>query len=483
MTSSGDELVGPGRSKASELGLVFAAGITQMLVVIDYTATAVALPSMAREFGVTADSLQWVITGYILSFSIMLAVAGPLGDRFGRKRLLLLGVLLFGACSAWVGAAGSVTELIVSRIALGIGGGLLFPLSTAVVGAGAKREDLPRLMSILTGVASVGMAIGPVFGGVFTELVNWRWIFYLNIPISLIAILLMSWLAAESRNPDATGRIDFGGIVLLTLAIGGLSLGVAWIPDHPPEIWSGLVVGSIVVFAIFAWYELRLATPLIDLRLLGNRFFAGYALGGSLSNACWCVLIFNTTLFLQEVRHEDAMIAGLQFLYLSVPVAAAGFLGPMVQRRIGTRNLVLLATAVQTIACLIFWMSHLPPWLGVGLFIAGFGCSWGWSMSQAGGIATLPERHVGLASGSILTALIISGNIAVVVIATVIAALGGPDLKNYAPGVDVNYLIGAGLAAAAFVATAVIVPRRPAGTEPEDQSLKRNQTTESSNHS
>jgi len=169
VTATGEGSVNPSSSsKASELGLVLAAGVTQMLVVIDYTATAIALPSMAREFNVSADSLQWVITGYILSFSILLAVAGPLGDRYGRKRLLLLGVLLFGGCSAWVGAAGSVTELIVSRIALGVGGGLLFPLSTAVVGAGANRKDLPRLMSILTGVATVGIAIGPVFGSLFT---------------------------------------------------------------------------------------------------------------------------------------------------------------------------------------------------------------------------------------------------------------------------------------------------------------------------
>ena len=458
-------------SKASELGMVLAAGVTQMLVVIDYTATAIALPSMAREFDVSADSLQWVITGYILSFSILLAVAGPLGDRFGRKRLLLLGVLIFGGCSAWVGAAGSVTELIVSRIALGVGGGLLFPLSTAVVGAGANRKDLPRLMSILTGVATVGMAIGPVFGGLFTELLDWRWIFFLNIPISLLAILLMSWLARESRNPDAAGRIDLGGITLLTLAIGGLSLGVAWIPDHPLKIWIGLVSASVFVFAIFTWYELRHKTPIIDLRLLGNRTFTGYLVGGSLSNACWCVLIFNTTLFLQEILKEDPMTAGLQFLYLSVPVAIASFLGPIVQRRIGTRNIVLLATAIQTLACVLFWISHVPPWLGIGLFIAGFGCSWGWAMSQAGGIATIPERNVGLASGSLLTAMITSGNIAVVVIATVIAALGGPEMRDYAPGVDVNYLIGAGLAATAFIATLAIVPRRSADAAASSQSL------------
>ena len=152
-----------------------------------------------------------------------------------------------------MGTADSVTELIVWRIALGVGGGLLFPLSTAVAGAGNSRKDLPRLMSILTGIATVGMAIGSVFGGVFTELVDRRWIFHLDIPISLIAILLRSWLAAESRNPEATGRIHFGGIVFLTLAVGGLSLGVGWISDHPPEIRGGLIVGSVLVFAIFAW--------------------------------------------------------------------------------------------------------------------------------------------------------------------------------------------------------------------------------------
>ena len=137
----------------------------------------------------------------------------------------------------------------------------------------------------------------------------------------------------------------------------------------------------------------------------------------------------------------------------------SSFRGPKEPAQTRTKNIVLLATAIQTLACLLFWMSHVPPWLGIGLSIVGFGCSWGWAMSQAGGIATIPERNVGLASGSLLTAMITSGNIAVVVIATVIAALGGPEMKDYAPGVNVNYLIGAGLAATAFIATWAIVPR------------------------
>ncbi len=451
------------------LGLVFAAGTTQMLVVIDYTATAVALPSMARDFGVSADILQWAITGYVLSFSAVLAVAGPLGDRFGRKRLLLVGIALFGACSAWVGSAGSVTELVVSRVALGVGGGLLFPLSAAVVGAGANREELPRVMSFLTGVATIGMAIGPVVGGVLTEEVDWRWVFYINIPISVLTIALTTVFSRDSRDPHASGSVDVLGLVLLVLAIGGISIAVSFVADHPWQVWSSIAAGSLLAGVAFVFRELRCTSPLVDLRLLGNRSFAGYLLGGSLSNACWCVLIFATTLFLQEVRKEDAMTAGLQFLYLSVPVAAAGFLGPILQRRLGTRRLLLLATAIQTAAGVVFWISDVSPWLAIALLVVGWGCSWGWSMSQAGGIATVPANHVGLASGSLLTGLVMSGNIAVVLSATLIRGLGDPDLTDYGPGLSASYLLALVLAATAFVGTWLVVPpheETPAGANP-----------------
>ncbi|RPG18041.1 MAG: MFS transporter [Phycisphaera sp. TMED9] len=449
------------RSPFSELALIFAAGMAQMLVVIDYTATAIALPRMASDFEVSADSLQWVITGYILSFSVVLAIAGPLGDRFGRKRLLLLGIVLFGAVSVWVGLASSVVELVVSRIALGIGAGLLFPLSTAVVGAAMPQSQLPRTMSILTGVATLGMAIGPVVGGVFTELIDWRWVFLITPPISAVAFILMFLLATESRNEDGeAGRLDFVGIVLLIIGIGGLSIGIAGLGDHAITTSLSIIAGSVFALAMFAWQELRQETPLVDLRLLGNRTFAGYLTGGSLSNSCWCILIFATTLYLQEVRKEDAMTAGFQFLYLSVPVAAAGFLGPVLQRRIGTRLMLLFATAIQTAACVIFWMSDVSPWLAIGLLVVGFGCSWGWSMSQAGGIVTVPEKNVGLASGSMLTVLIMSGNIAVVVSATMIKSMGGADMTNYAPGVTASYLLAMCLAAAAFLATLIIVPSK-----------------------
>lgn len=447
------------RSPFTNLLLILAAGIAQMLVVVDYTATAITLPSMAKDFDVSADSLQWVITGYILTFSIVLAIAGPLGDRFGRRRLLLLGIVLFGAASLWVGLAGSVSTLILSRLALGVGGGLLFPLSTAVVGASTARSELPRMMSVLTGIATIGMAIGPVVGGVFTELLDWRWVFLVNLPCSAVAFVLVLAFASESRNPGAAdGRVDLAGISLLMLGIGGLSIGIAWIPDRAASTWVPILLGGLLALGLFIRCELRRTKPLIDVRLLGNRNFAGYLAGGAFSNTCWCVLIFATTLYLQEVRRDDAMTSGFQFLYLSGPVAIAGFIGPAIQRRIGTRRMLLFATAIQTAACIVFWMSEVSPWLAIGLLVVGFGCSWGWSMSQAGGIATIPEEHVGLASGSMLTVMIMSGNVGVVVSAAMIRVDGGADMTDYAPGITASYLLALGLAAAAFLLTWVVVP-------------------------
>jgi MFS family permease len=447
-------------SPFSKMALIVAAGMAQMLVAIDFSATAITLPRMAEDFKVSADSLQWVLTGYMLSFSVTLAIAGPLGDRFGRKRFLLLGILLFAGISAWVGFAGSVLELIISRIALGIGGGLLFPLSVAVVGASWSREELPKVMCILTGVAMIGLGIGPVVGGVLTEMIDWRWVYFINLPISAIAFLSVMFLARESWNPDArAGSIDVPGILLLTLGIGALSVGIAEITNRSVATSSSIICGSVLILLLFGWYELRQKFPLIDLRLLGNRTFAGFLIGGSLSNGCWGVLVFVTTLYLQEIQKEDPMSAGLHFLYLSIPVVVAGFIGPFIQRRTSTRFMLLLALAIQTAACGIFWMSDASPWLAVGLLVAGFGCSWGWSMSQAGSIITIPAANLGLASGSIMTVLIVSRNMAIVISATMIKGLGGPSKIDYGPGITASFLFALGLTAVGFIAVFLIVPR------------------------
>jgi MFS family permease len=426
--------------------LLLAAGLAQFLVCADYFAVAIALPPMAKELGVRAIDLQWVITGYVLSFCAVLAIAGPLGDRYGRKKLLQLGIIIFGLVSIWVGLAQTAVELVAARIALGVGGGLLFPLSTAVVTQASTEQSLPRSIALLSGIATLGTAVGPVLGGVLTETLGWRWIFFVNVPISVLALLMVHFFASESRDPDAGGRLDFWGIILLVIGISGLSVGIDRIPHWPLWAWSSLTGGGALLLLGFVVLESRLKVPIIDIRLFANRDFLGFSLAGLLANSAWCIMVFVSTLQLQKVLEFSVLKSGLIYLFLSGSVAAASFIAPRMQRRLGTENMVRLALFSQFLGIGLLFFKDTELWIAIGMFIAGFGCGWGWSMSQAGAIRTLPREKSGLASGSILTIMIMSGNTAIVVIAMLID-LYPDDLDGISRGIQTSFLLTALVAA------------------------------------
>lgn len=438
--------------------LLLAAGLAQYIVCADYFAVAIALPPMAEEFEVRAIDLQWVITGYVLSFCALLAVAGPLGDRYGRKKLLLLGIVLFALVSIWVGLSDSVGMVITARIALGIGGGLLFPLATAVVSHASIKANLARNIALLTGVATLGSATGPVLGGVFTELLDWRWIFFANVPVCGVAFLMISLFAKESRDPDAGGRFDFAGIALLITGIAAFSVGIDRIPHWPLYGWLSLLGGGIVVLVVFLVLELRIRAPLIDLRLFRNREFAGYSISGLLANSAWCMLVFASTLLLQKVLMFSVLEAGLFFLFMSGSIALASFTAPIFERRVGTAVILRLALVFQVMGLGLLFVVDSPVWLAIGMAVAGVGCSWGWSMPQAGAIRTLPREKSGLASGSILTLMILSGNTAIVVIAMIID-LFPDDPVGEAEGIRISFLIAAITAAVGLLVACTILRR------------------------
>ena len=419
--------------------LLLAAGLAQFICCVDYFAVAIALPPMAEDLGVRAIDLQWVITGYILSFSASLAISGALGDRYGRKKLLLLGIIIFAAVSVWVGFGQDATQVIIARIVLGLGGGLIFPLATAVVSHASTKERLAANIAMLTGVSTIGTAVGPVLGGVLAEFLDWRWIFFANVPICAVAFFMVLVFARESTDPDAGGRLDFPGIFLLFLGIGAFSVGIDRIPHWSLPAWAGLTGGGVVLLLLFVILELRVRTPVIDIRLFKNGAFLGFSTVGLLANSAWCVLVFVGTLQLQKVLGFTVLDAGMIFLFLSGSVAAASFLAPVLEPRLGAVGLSRIALSLQTIGIGLLFFLDTPFWLSLGMFIAGFGCSWGWAMPQAGAIGAIHRDKAGLASGSVLTLMILAGNTAIVIVAMLID-LYPNDVDGEARGIRTSFL-------------------------------------------
>ena len=210
----------------------------------------------------------------------------------------------------------------------------------------------------------------------------------------------------------------------------------------------------------FVAFEFRLKSPIIDIRLFSNRDFLGFSLSGLLSNSAWCILVFVATLQLQEVLRFSVLKSGMIYLFLSGSVATASFIAPMLQRRMGTVNLVRLALCCQVLGIGMLFFRDTELWLAIGMGIAGFGCGWGWSMPLAGAIRTLPREKSGLASGSILTLMIMAGNTAIVVVAMLID-LYPDDLEGLTRGIKSGFLVTSLVAAAGLLPALMIL--RPIG--------------------
>ncbi len=439
--------------------LLIAAGLAQFIVTADWWAVSVALPPMADQFHVRPIDLQWVITGYVLTFCAFLAIAGPLGDRYGRRKFLLVGIALFAGVSIWTGLSDSAVMVIIARISLGVGGGLLFPLATAIVSDASGKDQLGRNIAILTGIAMLGAAFGPVLGGLLTEVLSWRWIFFANVPISAIAFLMVLFFARESRDPTVEGRLDISGILLLMIGISLFSVGVDRIPHWVPWAWTSLLVGGVLILVVFVIVELKISHPIIDIRLFLDRRYLGYSVGGLLGNAAWCGLVIGATLQLQVVLGYDVLDAGLFFLFLSGSVAMTSFLSPRLERRYGTAWLTGIGLMLQAAGlCLLFLTDHVPG-LSLGMLIAGAGCSLAWSMPQAGAIKQLPIEKVGVASGTIMTVMVLSGNTMIVLI-TMIIDLYPKSVEGEAAGIRIGFLLSGAAALMGLLLVIGILRRR-----------------------
>ena len=431
--------------------VIIAAAVTQGAINFDFFAMSMALPEMARDLGTTITGLQWVVSGYLIVLGACFVAGGRIGDIFGRKRLLIIGMVAFATTSAIAGFGNDPTMVIVFRVAQGVGAAIAFPVSLAIVTNAFPLERVQRAIGIVFGTAVVGTAAGPFLGGVLTEALSWRFVFWVNVPIAVVVVWLVATSVDESRDESVPRHLDVPGLLLIVAGVGSISFAF----DKASEWgWTsaatlGLIVGGLVLLVVFTVVEARVRYPLLDLSLFRIRVFDVMISAGTVANAVYTLIIFASIVYLQQVRALSPIEAGLVFLALSIGASIAGQVSGRVER-FPSWLVMVVAMVIGGLATVALSSAH-DWWYYVPCFaVTGFGLGLAWAFTSVATQAIVPPAKAGAASGVVLTLLVGVGGLAVAVAASIIETHGGPNLEK-----AVEWLIrGSGIVA---VVGAVVV--------------------------
>jgi EmrB/QacA subfamily drug resistance transporter len=379
--------------------------LASSMVFIDSSAVNVALPVLQREMGATAAQAQWVVESYALFLSALILVGGVMGDRFGRRRIFLIGTVLFAATSIWCGLAPTIEMLIAARAAQGIAGALLTPASLAIISAAfMDKTERGRAIGTWSGFTAITSAFGPVLGGWLVENVSWRWVFFINLPLAVVVVLVALRGVPESRDEEA-GRLDLVGATLATIGLGTLVFGLI---EGPARGWGDpLVLASLAVgvtgLVAFIVVETRVPSPMMPLDLFRSPTFSGANLLTFLLYGAFGGALFWLPFNLIQVQGYSATAAGAALLPAILIMFAlsrwtGGFIG-----QFGAKLPLTIGPAIVAVAFVLFalpgtdgsyWTTFFPPAVvfGIGMAITVP------SLTTAV-MTAIPERQAGTASG------------------------------------------------------------------------------------
>ncbi|MBO0682885.1 MAG: DHA2 family efflux MFS transporter permease subunit [Candidatus Dormibacteraeota bacterium] len=457
-----------------------------LMIVLDATIVNVALPSIQRDLGFSESSLAWVVNAYLIPFGGLLLLAGRLGDLVGRKRVFITGLALFTAASFLCGVSGTQQMLIAARLVQGVGGAMT---STVILGVVVTTFTDPREQARAIGffsfTAAAGGSVGLLAGGVLTQSVNWHWIFFVNLPIGVVAMVLAARLLESDRGIGLRRGADVPGALLVTSA---LILGVYTLVEASAFGWvSAHTLGfgglSVLLLAGFVFRQLQAANPLLPLGLFRSRNVAGANGIQVLLVAGMFGMFFLGALYLQHVLGYDPLQIGLAFLPTAVVIGALSFrLSAMLNVRFGARP-VLLAGLILTGAGLalfarvpvhaVYATDVLPSLVLIG---TGVGLSFPALMTLAMSGATASDS--GLVSGVVNTTAQVGASVGLALLATLATAQTGhllasgvqPDLA-LTGGYRLAFLLAAALVAVAIVVAAVVLRADPPAAASEDGEL------------
>ena len=426
--------------------------------ILDSTVVTVALPTLSREFDVTTASIEWVVTGYLLSLAVFIPASGWIGDRIGTKRTFLFAIAVFTGASALCGLATSLNELIAFRILQGVGGGMLTPTGFAMLMRAFPPERRAAASKVLIIPTAIAPASGPIVGGFLVDWASWRWVFYINLPLG-IATFIFGWIFLQEHREHGAGRFDLPGFLLsgagLALILYGLSEG----PNHgwTSPLVAGTLLAGALAFALLVIVELRIAEPMLQLRLIGERLFRTTMLTSTFSTGAFLGILFIMPLYLQEARGISAIQSGLTTFPEAVGVLSFGQLAGRLYPTVGPRRMMAASLTVMSVLLAALTMVDLDTslWtIRVLMFMLGATMSFTFIPLQASAFARIAPSQTGRASAIYNTQRQMASALGVAVLATILSArfpAAGANLSQSA-------LADAEMAAfhAVFIAAAVI---------------------------
>jgi EmrB/QacA subfamily drug resistance transporter len=373
------------------------------MVVLDALVVITALPRMQRDLHVGLSSLQWTVNAYGIAFAAGIITAAALGDRFGRRRTFICGLTLFTLASAACALAPTAGELIAARTVQGLGGAVVLPLSLTILTTAFPPEKRGMIIGVYGGLAGLAVALGPVVGGIVTEGIDWHWIFWLNVPIGVVAALLGLRLLPESHG--AAERLDLVGVGLVTVGV----VAIVWALTRANDIgWSSTEIvstfaGGAVLVAAFLVWEKRVSEPMVPLRLFAVREFAvGNLTTYLMSGATFAAAFFVTQEF-QFARGYSPLGTGLRLLpFFATPMFISPLAGAL-SDRIGRRPIMVVGLTLQAIG--FIWVaargSLATSWieLSVALLVAGIGISMALPTVPTAVLSAVSPEEMGKASG------------------------------------------------------------------------------------
>jgi EmrB/QacA subfamily drug resistance transporter len=355
-------------------------GVTCLSVVVvslDLTILNIALPSISAALHASTGDLQWILDAYSLAFAGVMLPAGAIGDRVGRKRLLLAGLAVFLATSVWCALSVSAGELIAARAVMGLGAAIVFPLSLAVVPSAFDDADRAKAIGILTAVVAAGLPLGPIVGGLLLQHFSWHSVFWINVPAVCLTLAAGAWLMPESRSPAAP-PLDLPGVLLSAGAATCLVWGAINGPERgwaTPGTW-GLLAGSAVLLAAFAYREHRAAHPLIDPAIFTDRRFAWGTVATAAVSVPLYEVMFTLPQYLESVAGDDPVSAGLRLVPMMGGLLLAGGAASPIARAAGAKVTVAGGLALLTAGLIVLSRVHISTGYGVvatGLTMCGLG--------------------------------------------------------------------------------------------------------------